>query len=155
MKSGFSSKNPKRRHISEISVTELNEALESFASRYLRGAISLSAEERSAEVIEISLEHTAYMLRVLVESCERDKLLSVNISHSDGVYIWRVDFGGALPARVPMYRILAAAEQAGFTCREEGTTLILGVKMKRRQVLSIYAASRAEAERALTDIFLL
>lgn len=145
---------PARHRASEITVLELNDALDSFSNRYLRGAIALTSDTESREVLDISLEYTAYMLRLLVECAAHDRPLSVNISCAKEIYTWRVDFGNSLPARAQVYRIQAAASKAGFSYREEGAVLILGMKTKRRQVLSVYAASRTDAEQALAYAFL-
>lgn len=145
-----------KRNIREISVRDLNEAVMKFSDSFLRGAVSLSTDgKNSADAVELSAEYTAYMFRLMVQVCERGTLLYVRIESGDGIYTWRVDFGTNLPKHTAMCKIKAAAEKAGFTCKEEGTVLLLSTRLKHRQLISVYAASRDDVERVLFDTFFL
>lgn len=141
-------------HKEQITVRELNEALESFAERYLRGALLLTVSEGTSDSVEISLTHTAYMLRLVVESGRRDEPVSVNISLNEGVYAWRISFGDSLPSETALYKIEAAAREAGFAFKNSGSYVTVGTSTKKILAASIYAVSSTEVEAALKEVFL-
>ncbi len=154
IKTGLPQDVPMSNAIREIAVCEFDEAALKFSERYLRGAVSFTSECNSKDALGISPELTAYMFRLMVLACERRALLSVHSYLDCGIYTWRVDFGTRQPNRTVMCKIKAVAEEAGFICRECGnTSVLLTAKLKQRKVLSIYAASRKEAEEALLKTF--
>ena len=145
---------PPSNAICEIAVCEFDEAALKFSERYLRGAVFFTSECDSQDALGISPELTAHMFRLMVLACERRALLSVRSYIDFGHYTWRVDFGTRQPNRTVLYKIKAVAEESGFIYRECGnTSILLTAKLKQRKVLSIYAASRKDAEDALVKTF--
>ena len=123
----------------------INYSLSRFGEIYLRGALKLNIKNDSLRDVRLSSEYLAYTLRLLVQYCDLDRVLEVNISSDREYYRLCADYASSLPSEEEIAKIFAAANQAGFTVsRIRGCVLELLAPVEISAVINLYATVSAE-----------
>lgn len=127
-------------------------SLERFTSEYLRAAIKLSVTGTSYGVINVSLEDTAYMLRLMVEYGGETSVLETSLN-IDGHMTLDTYFPHGLPSIEDLSLIAKAARAAGFFFEVRGSRLICRTKITVTGRVPVYANSSDRIYLCLIDIF--
>lgn len=127
-------------------------SLERFASEYLRAAIKLTVTGSSHGVINLSLEDTAYMLRLMVEYGGETSVLETRMNIGEHLTL-DTYFPSGLPCIDDLSIIAKAARTAGFFFEVRTSRIICRARITMTGKVSVYARSLDSFYSCLIDMF--
>ena len=128
------------------------QSLARFADEYLRAAMKLSVTGTSHGVISVSLEDTAYMLRLMVEYGGETSVLETSLN-IDGRLTLDTHFPSGLPSIEDLSLIAKAARVAGFFFEVRSSRVICRAKITMTGKAAVYANSLDRFYTCLIDMF--
>lgn len=134
----LSSLRPDIRDKADMNAQELVGALRRFADEYLRSALELTVNGDTAAVANISLEGTAYLLRLLVECGSEASVLRLTLALSEYM-TFECEYPSGQPSIDFLSKIAAAGREAGFHFEVRGSRIILRTRLNKTGKLPIYS----------------
>ena len=128
-------------------------ALKRFADEYLRGAMEVDVVGKGSGYTSVSLNHTAYLFRLMLENTEQNEVLNVKAELSESMSLF-VTFRTP-PSDEALAGIINTAKIAGFTVSSDNNELIFSAAIDSAAIIKIYALSKDEiSDCLLKTIFL-
>ncbi len=125
----------------KLSVCTLNDVLDNFIRSNLRGAMEYERAGESSSLISISINHTAYMLRLLLERTSDDTVVRLTMEIGKNEMLLRARLGDTVPSEEDLLSFSAAAAKAGFSLDTNEGELIFRTPTLKKTILSLYSVT--------------
>ena len=149
----LSSLRPDLTDMTDMRASELANVLKRFADEYLRSALELTVEGDTSSVANISLEGTAYLVRLLVECGSEDSVLRLTLTLGEHMTL-ECEYPDGQPSLDNLSKIAAASREAGFHFEVRGARIILRTRLKQISKLPIYCNNTDEYLEKFKHIFI-
>lgn len=136
-----------------IDADDFATALKAFADEYLRGAMEVDIVGKGSGYTSVSLNHTAYLFKLMLENAEENEVLNVKADLSESMSLF-VTFR-VLPSVEALAKIINAAKIAGFTANRDNNQLIFSAAIDDGVLIKIYALSKDEIKNYLFETIFL
>lgn len=143
---------PSLKDRTDLEVHELCDALKRFTSEYLRSAAELEIIGQGAATVNISLEGTAYLLRLLVEYTGESSVLTIKLRISEHMTLECEICDGPLSFD-DLSKIAAAGRNAGFHFEMRGNSFLFRTRLTQLGRVSVYSGETSRLYTALLEIF--
>ncbi len=136
----------------DIDLFDFTSSLTSFADEYLRAALELTVTGDAFGTLHLSLEDTAYALRLMVEYGGESSVLKSTLTKGELLTLDTL-FPDGLPSISDIAKIKAASDSAGFHFELRGNRIILRARIYKTGKIPVYAKDINIFRDILYDMF--